>query len=296
MPTIIRQALSDRIRRLPELREFLRDFHAATGLPVEFVGPLGHRAPERTAPPMCAFLQGTAGGCRMCASSVQLLLEQASEAPVQFQCDAGLWESAVPLRAGGQTFGYFLLGGYFTKAPGIVEKNGIRHRFERLGARIDAPALDELCTRSPLVDAERHASLARMLALAAAHLVRAITDNLVEPTGELPPLVRAACDHARRSFLHETSLQDIARRLNVTTAHLCRVFHRATGLRFREYVGRLRAEYARNLLEGTDRPITDIAFAAGFQSLSQFNRVFRAIHGVAPRDLRKARHVGVRKP
>lgn len=67
------------------------------------------------------------------------------------------------------------------------------------------------------------------------------------------------------------------------------MFHHATGLRFREYVGRLRAEYARDRLLTTDRPVTEIAFVSGFQSVSQFNRVFRAVHGASPQCIRKSR-------
>jgi transcriptional regulator GlxA family with amidase domain len=63
-------------------------------------------------------------------------------------------------------------------------------------------------------------------------------------------------------------------------------------MRCREYVGRLRAEHARILLLTTDRPITEIAFAAGFQSISQFNRIFRAMHGSSPQDLRREKAKG----
>lgn len=79
---------------------------------------------------------------------------------------------------------------------------------------------------------------------------------------------------------------ELARRLDSSEGHLSRTFHRATGLRLVDYVARYRAERARVLLRGTERPITDIAFACGFQSLSQFHRVFRAQFGKRPRDIR----------
>ena len=287
MPAIIRQALSDRIRRLPELQEFLRDFQTATGVPVEFVGSLGHRDAGREVGALCKRFQRSAKGCQLCTATVQQLLERAGTETAHVQCDAGMVETAVPLRGGGQTFGYFIVGGYFAGEPDLSARNRIRHHLERLGAATSADEVNELCRATRRLDPERHAAMARILTLAAKHLVMAITDNLASPTEKLPPLVRSACNHARRNFRQEASLVDIARELNVTTAHLCRIFHQATGLRFREYVGRLRAEHARDLLLTTDQTITEIAFNAGFQSISQFNRVFRSVHGQSPQDMRK---------
>jgi transcriptional regulator GlxA family with amidase domain len=139
----------------------------------------------------------------------------------------------------------------------------------------------------PFVDEDRQAALIRILEFATRHLTLDITDHLVAPPEQLPRLVRMVCDQARRTFKGEVSLREIAKHTGVTTEHLCRVFHHATGLRFREYVGRLRAEYARDLLLTTDRSVTEIAFASGFQSVSQFNRVFRMVHGASPQRIRK---------
>jgi AraC family transcriptional regulator of adaptative response / DNA-3-methyladenine glycosylase II len=48
-----------------------------------------------------------------------------------------------------------------------------------------------------------------------------------------------------------------------------------------------RAQTARVLLETTGVPITDVAFAAGFSSVRQFNATIREVFAVAPRDLRE---------
>ncbi len=50
-----------------------------------------------------------------------------------------------------------------------------------------------------------------------------------------------------------------------------------------------RAQTARILLETTELPIIDVAFAAGFQSVRQFNATVREVFALAPRELR-ARH------
>ncbi|MGW2226862.1 bifunctional transcriptional activator/DNA repair enzyme AdaA [Streptomyces formicae] len=49
-----------------------------------------------------------------------------------------------------------------------------------------------------------------------------------------------------------------------------------------------RAHTARVLLQTTDLPITEIAFAAGFASVRQFNDTIRAVYALTPTDLRAA--------
>ena len=53
-----------------------------------------------------------------------------------------------------------------------------------------------------------------------------------------------------------------------------------------------RAHVARLLLETTDLPVTEVAFAAGFGSLRQFNATIREVFAAAPTDLRAARRPG----
>ncbi|WP_433175532.1 AlkA N-terminal domain-containing protein [Actinoallomurus sp. CA-150999] len=53
-----------------------------------------------------------------------------------------------------------------------------------------------------------------------------------------------------------------------------------------------RAQTARLLLERTDLPVSDVAFAAGFGGIRQFNHVVRQAYGTTPTALRTARAAG----
>lgn len=57
-----------------------------------------------------------------------------------------------------------------------------------------------------------------------------------------------------------------------------------------------RAHVARLLLETTDLPVTEVAFAAGFGSLRQFNATIRDVFATAPTALREARRPGAAGP
>src|SRR5215813_3439168 len=88
----------------------------------------------------------------------------------------------------------------------------------------------------------------------------------------------------------ELSLTKVANVVNMNANYLSERFKQVTGMNFVEYLARTRFEKACGLLHDGDLRISDIAFAAGFQSLSQFNRVFKKLAGKSPRQFRAAKH------
>jgi AraC-like DNA-binding protein len=80
----------------------------------------------------------------------------------------------------------------------------------------------------------------------------------------------------------DLSLRKVAKAVNISSNHLSEKFKQVTGINFVDYVARARFEKARDLLLNSNRRISEIAFAAGFQSLSQFNRVFKKLSGKSP--------------
>jgi AraC-like DNA-binding protein len=80
----------------------------------------------------------------------------------------------------------------------------------------------------------------------------------------------------------ELSLRKVAKAVSISANHLSEKFKDVTGTNFVEYIARTRFEKACRLLEDVDLRISEIAFAVGFQSLSQFNRVFRKFSGKSP--------------
>ena len=86
----------------------------------------------------------------------------------------------------------------------------------------------------------------------------------------------------------ELSLRKVAEAVNISANHLSEKFKQVTGVNFVDYVARARFETARDLLRHSNRRVSEIAFAAGFQSLSQFNRVFKKLSTKSPTEFRAA--------
>lgn len=98
----------------------------------------------------------------------------------------------------------------------------------------------------------------------------------------------------RENFDDELSLTRVAKAVNISANYLSEKFKEVTGVNFVDYVAQLRIEKALVLLQDVNLRISEVAFAVGFQSLSQFNRVFKRLTGKSPTETRagkaKRRH------
>ena len=86
----------------------------------------------------------------------------------------------------------------------------------------------------------------------------------------------------------ELSLPRVAKAVNIHPNYLSEKFKQVTGIKFVEYIARARFNTACDLLRNGNLRVSEIAFAAGFQSLSQFNRVFKRFSGKSPTQYRAA--------
>jgi AraC-like DNA-binding protein len=84
----------------------------------------------------------------------------------------------------------------------------------------------------------------------------------------------------------ELSLTKVAKAVNISANYLSEKFKQVTGTNFVEYVARTRFKNACDLLRNPNLRTSEIAFAVGFQSLSQFNRVFKRFSGKSPSQYR----------
>ncbi|MFG3705273.1 AlkA N-terminal domain-containing protein [Micromonospora sp. NPDC047670] len=81
----------------------------------------------------------------------------------------------------------------------------------------------------------------------------------------------------------------LAARLGYTERHLHRMLRAEMGAGPLALARAQRAQTARTLIETTDLGMAEIAFAAGFGSVRQFNDTVREVYGTAPSELRAAR-------
>jgi AraC family transcriptional regulator of adaptative response / DNA-3-methyladenine glycosylase II len=94
--------------------------------------------------------------------------------------------------------------------------------------------------------------------------------------------------------IEREGVDGLARRLGYTPRHVSRVLQAELGAGPLALARANRAQTARSLLAATELPISDIAFAAGFGSLRQFNDTIAAVYRATPSELRALTRRGSR--
>ncbi|MCM2374305.1 AraC family transcriptional regulator [Aporhodopirellula aestuarii] len=106
-------------------------------------------------------------------------------------------------------------------------------------------------------------------------------------TQEAESRIRIVCDHIQQNFSDpEFSASELADLLYMNASAFSRFFKQATGRTPSSYINELRIGYACRQLIETDRGILQIGFDSGFSSTSYFNRTFRALRDLTPREYR----------
>ena len=111
-------------------------------------------------------------------------------------------------------------------------------------------------------------------------------ENATSRNRAQPVAIWKARKYIEEHSSEELSLTKVARAVNMNANYLSENFKRVTGINFVEYVARTRFNTAHDLLRNSKLRVSEIAFMAGFQSLSQFNRVFKRFLGKSPTEYR----------
>src|SRR5215204_4223035 len=90
--------------------------------------------------------------------------------------------------------------------------------------------------------------------------------------------------------LDRDGVDDLADRLGVTSRHLRRLFLQHLGATPVNVALTRRVHFAKQLLDETDLPMSQVAFAAGFGSLRRFNAEMRRVYSRTPSQLRRLAH------
>lgn len=96
-------------------------------------------------------------------------------------------------------------------------------------------------------------------------------------------VIRYMSEHYRE----ELSLDTLAATFGVSRYHLSRLFSRTIHTGFYPYLHSLRINYAKGLLQNTGQDILSIALDCGFENQQTFNRVFKSLCGMTPKEYRR---------
>jgi AraC family transcriptional regulator of adaptative response / DNA-3-methyladenine glycosylase II len=121
--------------------------------------------------------------------------------------------------------------------------------------------------------------------------LRCRPDRRAPPTRwrDVPQLVADGLDAICHGALDGATESELARRLGASPRHFRRLFTLHLGITANEIAISRRAHFARRLLDETDLPIAQVAFAAGFGSVRTMNSTMRRVFRFTPTELRSKR-------
>lgn len=111
--------------------------------------------------------------------------------------------------------------------------------------------------------------------------------HLSEEKASLQAGLEKTLAHMNDCFMQKTTLQELAAYSGYSIGHFEHMFREYTGSSPFEYLNRIRIVNASGLLVSSDKKIIEIAADCGFDNISYFNRTFKKILGISPKEYRK---------
>lgn len=275
------QTLSDS----PVYRRYERAFSSATGLPLALRPLEAWQPPFRGKPQeneFCAMMAKKSAACAACLRVQEQLASEACNGAATMKCHFGMSEAAVPVKLGEQTIGFLATGQVFTQEPTPAQVNKMEQTAQSLGITVDTAEARKAYSNTKVMPRAQFASAVRLLEIFAEDLGSKSNNLVVRESHAEPIAVVRAKTFIRENLQEDITLTDVAKAACTSTFYICKLFKRHTGLNLTEYISRLRVERAKELLHNPQARVSEIAYEVGFQSLTHFNRVFRAMVGVSP--------------
>jgi AraC-like DNA-binding protein/ligand-binding sensor protein len=283
----------DDLVRLPVIRYYETAFRKVTGMSLKLVPP--GESSQRLSfgefeNDFCSFVTRTPVGCNACLETERCAERGAGKnlVPQQVSCFAGLTDVAVPVVVNGRHVATLMSGQIFHRPPTVRDFQRVVTMFKG-GQDADW----EKKTRkayfgTPVVTPDRFQAMVHLLNVYAQYLAHYASRPAIAASAKEPKPVSTAKQFVLLHAEQPITLSAVAQHVNVSRFHFCKIFKKATGMTFTEYVSRVRLEKAKTLLADSSVRVSEVVYAAGFGSIPRFNSVFKRHVGMAPTEYRAA--------
>lgn len=280
--------LIDALLRSRLFRDYESVFTKVTGLPLTLrpleYWQLAHHG-KKTENRFCALLAEQPATLAVCLQAHESMIRHAGVLPLSVTCPFGLTETAVPVKLGEKTIGYLRIGQVLRHTPVKSDMAKVARTLSEHGVRFTNKIRDAW-EKNLLTPPDKYNAIVRLLTFFAEQLSVLINQIMLENENGEPLIVQKARKYITKNRTESLSLSDVAKASGAGVFHFCKVFKKTTGLKFTDYVARVRLEDAKAELLNPNRRISEIAYGVGFQSLPQFNRVFKRVFGQSPTEFR----------
>ena len=270
-------------------QDYERAFSMLTGLPLTLqpaeMWQLPHRG-KRHENALCALMAGKSSSCAACLQLQDQLCQAGSLEPQTMTCALGLSDSVVPVHLRDKLIGFLQTGQVFRQEPTAAKFEKIVKQAAKWGIKTGRAELKQAYFSGKVMKRVEYNSAIKLLTIFAEQLAGYSNQVLIQSENAEAPMITRARAFIEAHAAEHISLGQVAQVVNASTFYFCKKFKKVTGINFTDYVSRVRIERAKNLLLNPNLRVSEIAFEAGFQSLTHFNWVFRKVEGQSPTDYR----------
>ena len=101
------------------------------------------------------------------------------------------------------------------------------------------------------------------------------------------PSLRRAREFVEKQYQEEIALAAVARVAGLEKKYFSAYFRAKAGVPFRHWLGSIRVREAIRMMSEQDAGLTYIACEVGFQDIRTFERTFKRLTGLTPRDIKR---------
>lgn len=193
------------------------------------------------------------------------------------RCVFGVDEFVIPAFSRGKAIGFISVSGY------SFDRAETRRRAESAFGNI-SPELERAI--SELKPVAPDPETLKTLLMPAADLLGTIYFRFLRG-GKMPNWVYSAMiSYISKHYCEPLTVKQVARAVNCSESFINHSFKRKNGCSFSSYLNSLRVKHAKDLLVGSARSVSDIAYLVGFNDANYFSSVFKKENGVSPLEFR----------
>jgi len=230
----------------------------------------------------CALMAQKSRTCSACLQLQETLAQAAVDGPSTTTCAYGLCETAVPVKLGARTIGFLQTGQVLQRKPSTASCERATQLARERGAKISDSTAREAYFATRVLSKKKLNSAVCLLTIFADYLSMKGNQIAIQNANKELPVITEAKQFIHNHYAENLSLGQVATAMNTSFFYFCKLFRKATGTTFTEFLSRTRIEKAKNLLLNRNLRISEIAYEVGFQSLTHFNRTFKTITGESP--------------
>lgn len=98
--------------------------------------------------------------------------------------------------------------------------------------------------------------------------------------------IREIITYVNEHYMEKITLDEMAAQTGFSREYFCRFFKQHMGITFLRYLNEVRISHAGRLLTTTGLPVSEVMNESGFTNQTIFNRLFKELYGMTPRQAR----------